>query len=110
MHRLGTICVAKGNFEEAEALLTAAEQHFQTELGPKHPLTGEAQLCLAIARVKNLDAGVGVSDPFSRVLAPARRRESMRHADEGLAAMRNGYGGDHMLVEKAVALHKLLEE
>ena len=108
MHRMGTICVAESNFEEAEKLLTDTAKHFQKHLGPRHPLTGEAQLCLAIACIKLLDVGFGLTDPFSKVLAPSKRREHMRQADAGLTAMRNGYGDDHMLVQKAVALHHLI--
>lgn len=109
-HRLATICLAEANFERAEMLSKDTEKHFTRELGPKHPLTGEAQLCLAVARAKMLDAGIGLSDPFSRVLAPGKRREQVQRADAGLAVMRNGYGSDHMLVEKAATLHKLLQE
>ena len=106
---MGTICGADANFERAEALLGDTERHFQKHLGPRHPLTGEAQLCLAIARVKLLDAGVGLNDPFTRVLAPGRRREYVKDADKGLAAMQSGYGDDHMLVQKAVTMRELIQ-
>ncbi|KAK9805793.1 hypothetical protein WJX73_000212 [Symbiochloris irregularis] len=59
MHRMGTICVAESNFESATNFLSDAEQHFHKHLGPKDPLTGEAQLCLSIARVKVMDSSHG---------------------------------------------------
>ena len=106
---MGTICLAEDDCEGAVEMLVDAEQHFQKHLGPKNPLTGEAQLCLAVARAKLLDSGHGVGDPFSRVLAPMRRRDLLRSADAGLAAMQAGYGHEHMLVEKATALHRQLQ-
>ena len=109
LHRMGTICVSKQDYEQAERYLHRSEKHFQKHLGPRHPLTGEAQLCLAIAQLKLLDAGVGLTDPFSIVLAPSKRREHASKAQAGLLAMQNGYGKDHMLVEKATALHKLIQ-
>lgn len=108
MHRMGTIYLAESNFERATNFLSDAEQHFQKHLGPKDPLTGEAQLCLAIARVKVMDSGHGIQDPFSRVLAPVRRESLLSQAKAGLAAMHAGFGEDHMLVKKGNELHELL--
>lgn len=109
-HRMGTICVADSNFERAELLLVDSEKHFQKHLGPRDPLTGEARLCLAVARIKLLDAGFGLTDPFTKVLAPLKRRDYLTEATAGLAAMQNGYSEGHMLVEKAVQLHKLVAD
>lgn len=103
--RLGTVLDCKGNPEEAEKLLTQSYNHFDKKLGPKNPLTGEAQFALALSGMRSMlqakqsEAGL---DPYSKVLAPKKQQILMHEMQKGLQAMQAGFGADHMLVKKAL--------
>lgn len=104
-HRLGTVLDCKGNPEEAEKLLMQSYNHFDKKLGPKNPLTGEAQFALALSGMRSMlqatqsEAGL---DPYSKVLAPKKQQILMHEMQKGLQAMQAGFGADHMLVKKAL--------
>ena len=79
--------------------------HFDKKLGPKNPLTGEAQFALALSGMRSMlqatqsEAGL---DPYSKVLAPKKQQILMHEMQKGLQAMQAGFGADHMLVKKAL--------
>ena len=95
----------KGNPDEAKNLLTQSFNHFDKRLGPKNPLTGEAQFALALSglrrmlQAKQSKAGM---DIYSRVLAPKQQQDFMQQMQKGLQSMQAGFGADHMLVRKAL--------
>ena len=96
----------KGNPDEANKLLSQSFTHFDKRLGPKNPLTGEAQFALALSGLRRmLQAGQreGGLDPYSKVLAPRQQQDLMQQMQRGLQAMQAGFGADHMLVKKALA-------
>ncbi len=108
----------KGKPEEAAKLLTQSYNHFDKRLGPKNPLTGEAQFALALSGLRRMlqarQSEEGL-DPYSKVLAPRQQQDLMQQMQKGLQAMQAGFGADHMLVKKALtdfdstatALHSL---
>lgn len=103
--RLGTILDCNGSPEEASKLLTQSFQHFDKRLGPKNPLTGEAQFALALSGMRRMllarQSKEGL-DPYSKVLAPKQLQDLMQQMQKGLQAMQAGFGADHMLVKKAL--------
>ena len=103
--RLGTILDCNGSPEEASKLLTQSFQHFDKRLGPKNPLTGEAQFALALSGMRRMlqarQSKEGL-DPYSKVLAPKQQQDLMQQMQKGLQAMQAGFGADHMLVKKAL--------
>ena len=104
-HRLGTILDCTDKAEQAEKLLSQSYKHFDKRLGPKNPLTGEAQFALALAGVRQMlqtaQTGDGL-DPYSKVLAPQKDQDLLQRMQKGLQAMQAGFGADHMLVKKAL--------
>ena len=103
--RLGTVLDCKGNPEEARQLLTQSFNHFDKRLGPKNPLTGEAQFALALSGLRRMlqaRQSEGGLDIYSKVLAPQQQQDLMQQMQKGLQAMQAGFGADHMLVKKAL--------
>ena len=95
----------KGNPEEANKLLTQSFNHFDKRLGPKNPLTGEAQFALALSGLRRMllaKQSEGGMDIYSRVLAPKQQQDLMQQMQKGLQSMQAGFGADHMLVKKAL--------
>ena len=103
--RLGTVLDGKGNLTEANKLLTQSFTHFEKRLGPKNPLTGEAQFVLALNGARRMlherHSGAN-SNPFIKYSAPQREQQLMQQMQKGLQAMQAGFGAEHMLVKKAV--------
>ena len=95
----------KGNPEEANKLLMQSFNHFDKRLGPKNPLTGEAQFALALSGLRRMllakQSEEGM-DIYSRVLAPKQQQDLMQQMQKGLQSMQAGFGADHMLVKKAL--------
>lgn len=109
-HRLGTVLDCKGNAEEASKILTESFSHFDKRLGPKNPLTGEAQFALGLSGMRRMlqarQSKEGL-DPYSKVLAPKQEQNLMQQMQKGLQAMQAGFGADHMLVKKALTDYDL---
>lgn len=104
--RLGTVLDCKGNPEEANKLLTQSFNHFDKRLGPKNPLTGEAQFALALSGLRQMlqvRQSKGGMDIYSRVLGPKQQQDLMHQMQKGLQSMQAGFGADHMLVKKALS-------
>lgn len=104
--RLGTIKDSTDQPQEAEKLLSKSYQHFDRHLGPKNPLTGEAQFALALSGVRQMlqkSSSTDGLDPYTKVLAPQKRQDFLQNMQKGLQAMQAGFGADHMLVKKALA-------
>lgn len=100
----------KGNAEEANKILTESFNHFDKRLGPKNPLTGEAQFALGLSGMRRMlqarQSKEGL-DPYSKVLAPKQEQNLMQQMQKGLQAMQAGFGADHMLVKKALTDYEL---
>lgn len=108
--RLGTIKDCTDKPEEAEKLLSTSYKHFDKQLGPKNPLTGEAQFALALSAVRQMvlkSQSVDGLDPYTKVLAPQKKQELLQQMQKGLQAMQAGFGADHMLVKKALSDYDL---
>ena len=104
--RLGTIKDCTDKPEEADKLLSKSFQHFDRQLGPKNPLTGEAQFALALSGVRQMlhkSESTDGLDPYTKVLAPQKKQDLLQKMQKGLQAMQAGFGADHMLVKKALA-------
>ena len=103
--RLGTVLDCKGDPEEANKLLTQSFNHFDKRLGPKNPLTGEAQFALALSglrRMLHAKQQEGGLDIYTKVLGPGQQQDLMQQMQKGLQSMQAGFGSDHMLVRKAL--------
>ncbi|KAA6417906.1 MAG: hypothetical protein FRX49_12139, partial [Trebouxia sp. A1-2] len=109
-HRLGTVLDCKGSAEDATKILTESFNHFDKRLGPKNPLTGEAQFALGLSGMRRMlqarQSKEGL-DPYSKVLAPKQEQKLMQQMQKGLQAMQAGFGADHMLVKKALTDYDL---
>ncbi|KAL0020065.1 hypothetical protein WJX79_000087 [Trebouxia sp. C0005] len=78
-HRLGTVLDCKGSAEDATKILTESFNHFDKRLGPKNPLTGEAQFALGLSGMRRMlqarQSKEGL-DPYSKVPTGTSRNAS----------------------------------
>lgn len=90
-HRLGMVCAAGRDYRSATLLLGETLQHYrQQQQG--HPLAHEAELGLAMARVKGLDPRMPKADKDAAV------GEALQQMRAALAGMATALGAEHLLV------------
>ncbi|KAF6262181.1 hypothetical protein COO60DRAFT_1497721 [Scenedesmus sp. NREL 46B-D3] len=90
-HRLGMVCAAGRDYRSATLLLGDTLQHYRQQQ-QEHALAHEAELGLAMARIKGLDPSMSKAD---RDAAVSEGLQQMRSA---LAGMATALGAEHLLV------------
>ena len=65
---------------------------------------------LALAEVGSLDAGYQTANAYKKVEYPYRRERMMGEAAEGIADMKKGFGGQHLLVLRMQDLYNRLNQ
>ena len=106
-HRLATSLWVKGQLEETVDLLSKPVMHFKQHL-PKDPLTGESQYACSVSEMALLDSSMATADVMNRILAPKKRAALMLTARTGLGLMTQGFGAEHVLVQRALGVAQQL--
>lgn len=100
-HRAGMVCAASGDHRAATKLLTEAREHYRQQQ-EGHPLQHEAELGLAMARFRALDARL------PREERVRQQSELLGEMAGSAAALARALGPDHMLALAAARWHSQL--